>query len=82
VNRVGLPAAGFALDGVENLSYNNPLELTVERVGFAGSITYAVDQRQGDLDVARRSIPYSSISVPSLCASGRREGYKPSPTGV
>jgi hypothetical protein len=43
----------FTADGVEALEYNNPFNLTMERVWFDGKIVYAVDCGELDLDLER-----------------------------
>ncbi|MDQ4130401.1 MAG: hypothetical protein M3133_05340 [Actinomycetota bacterium] len=48
---VRLPRAEtFRADGVENLTYNNPYELEIERVWFDGRLVYAVESGEVDLD--------------------------------
>jgi hypothetical protein len=43
------PTATYRDDGPENLTYNNPYNLDIERVWFDGHIVYAVEQ--GDVDL-------------------------------
>ncbi len=38
-------------DGVENLTYNNPYNLEVERVWFDGKVVYAVEQGELEVDL-------------------------------
>lgn len=49
VSEQGRPKAPFNSDGVESLTYNNPLTQEIERVWYDGKIVYALDA--GDLDM-------------------------------
>ena len=48
--RLGTPATQFTAGGAEALDYNNPFNLTMERVWFDGKIVYAVDMGEVDVD--------------------------------
>ncbi len=43
-------AETFRADGVENLTYNNPYALEIERVWFDGRLVYAVESGEVDLE--------------------------------
>jgi len=43
----------FSSDGVEALDFNNPFNLTMERVWFDGKIVYAIDCGELDVDLDR-----------------------------
>ncbi len=40
----------FRSDGVENLTYNNPYALEIERVWFDGKVVFAVESGEVDID--------------------------------
>ena len=40
----------YTPDGVENLTYNNPYDLEIERVWFDGKVVYAVEQGELELE--------------------------------
>jgi hypothetical protein len=50
VVRLGTPSTQFTAEGTEALDYNNPFNLTMERVWFDGKIVYAVDMGEVDVD--------------------------------
>jgi hypothetical protein len=43
----------YRRDGTENLTYNNPYKLEIERVWFDGKVVYAVEQGELDVDLER-----------------------------
>jgi hypothetical protein len=45
-----LPTTLYRHDGAENLTYNNPYNLEVERVWFDGHVVYAVEQGELELE--------------------------------
>lgn len=53
------------LGEVENLSYNNPFNLELERAWFDGRIVYAADAGQLDVDIDRVKI--AGISDRAQC---------------
>jgi hypothetical protein len=44
------PAAVYRADGAEDLTYNNPYNLEIERVWFDGHVVYAVEQGELELE--------------------------------
>lgn len=46
----------YRSDGTENLSYNNPYALEVERVWFDGKIVYALDSGEVELEFDERRV--------------------------
>ena len=44
------PVDTFRADGMENLTYNNPYGLEIERVWFDGKVVYAVETGEVDID--------------------------------
>lgn len=46
----------FRSDGVENLTYNNPYAMEIERVWFDGRIVYAVESGEVELDFDERRV--------------------------
>jgi hypothetical protein len=46
----------FRSDGIENLTYNNPYALEIERVWFDGRIVYAVESGEVELDFDERRV--------------------------
>jgi hypothetical protein len=50
VSRQGRPSSQFNSDGIEPLTYDNPLNQNIERVWYDRKIVYALDA--GDLDIS------------------------------
>ena len=46
----------FRADGVENLTYNNPYALEIERVWFDGKVVYAVESGEVELEFDERRV--------------------------
>ena len=47
----------FRADGTENLTYNNPYELEIERVWFDGKVVYAVESGEVEIEFDRDRNP-------------------------
>ena len=50
------PGEAYRPDGVENLTYNNPYRLDVERVWFDGKVVYAVESGEVELEFDERRV--------------------------
>jgi hypothetical protein len=63
----------FRADGAEALDYNNPFNLTMERVWFDGKIVYAVDMGEVDVDADRVKVAqeYQIVYDVALDAAGK-----------
>ena len=84
----GAPGTGsqpetYRPDGVENLTYNNPYGLEVERVWFDGGIVYALDCGEVELDfdenrAARQKVAqeYQIVYSVQLDGQGKFAGGK------
>ena len=46
----------FRNDGVENLTYNNPYAMEVERVWFDGKVVFAVESGEVEIDFDERRV--------------------------
>jgi hypothetical protein len=49
LTRQGRPRT-FRADGVENLTYNNPYAMEIERIWFDGNVVYAVESGEVEID--------------------------------
>ncbi len=70
----------YRADGTENLTYNNPYALTVERVWFDGQVVYAVEQGELDLDLSKVKVAqeYQIVYAVELDEDGKlKDGKEP-----
>jgi hypothetical protein len=49
-------AETFLADGTENLTYNNPYAMEIERIWFEGKVVYAVESGEVELDFDERRV--------------------------
>ena len=63
-------------DEVENLTYNNPFNLELERVWFDGRIVFAADAGEVDIDVERVKVAqeYQPVYAVELDEHGKPKG--------
>jgi hypothetical protein len=66
----------YRADGTENLAYNNPYALTIERVWCDGKVVYAVEQGELDLDLAKVKVAqeYQTVYAVELDGNGKLKG--------
>jgi hypothetical protein len=82
VSQQGQAAAQFNTDGVEPLTYNNPLSQQIERVWYDGKIVYALDA--GDLDIPdagniKVAKEYQPVYSVDLDENGKMKNSEPVP---
>jgi hypothetical protein len=67
--------APFRSDGIEALDFNNPFNLTMERVWFDGKIVYAIDCGELDVDLDRVKVAqeYQVVYDVALDDNGKLE---------
>jgi hypothetical protein len=85
VTRQGRPET-FLADGTENLTYNNPYGMEIERVWFDGKIVYAIESGEVELEFDEERVPrankvaqeYQVVNSVELDERGKlRDGREP-----
>lgn len=70
------PGEKYRADGISTLSYNNPWDLTIERVWFDGKVVYAIEQGELEVDFSKVKVAneYQIVYAVDLDEQGKLRG--------